>query len=288
MFAFKGFKISKAEASIDIANTLHLLLTSTEVSPKTFLPIDDLPKVQLDFTCEDFSVDGQAKSYRNKIVFAPSTVTTTRLRLWSFDWNAPFYVTNMISITSPSVLYVFVALAQDPLYKYLEESIPKNITRILVPPGSLGTFKPTGHDQTRFIFANTPAETLSQAFANKKISGLRVEGKSDDATITFLTKNFAGSQEAFPATGNALLFGAIFSDSLETYKCNVNKATARLRNLAQIYMKKQNYLRSNVRDKPTCSYNADFGALMRGEVTGVQSLRKINQQLQQQSCPLIY
>ncbi len=288
VFAFKGFTISKAEHAIDVANTLHLLLTSTEISSKTFLPIDDLPKVRLDFTCEDFSVDGQAKSYRNKIVFAPSSLKTTRLFFWSFDWNVPFYVTNMIAITSPSVLYVFVGDPGNELMKFLQGTIPRNITTLFTP--TVQNLQPTGHDQTRFIFVNNN-QNIPASFAGRKVNGLKLTGGLDNPSVTFLSER-GKPIRPFPLLGPALLFGAVFSDDIETYSCNVDKAFARLRNLAQIYDAKQKYLQQRVMGR-SCSYTAPLLSLFSSTKETIQqstidAIKQTNKMLQQQSCPLIY
>lgn len=288
VFAFKGFTISKAEHAIDVANTLHLLLTSTEISSKTFLPIEDLPKVKLEFTCEDFSVDGQAKSYRNKIVFAPSSLKTTRLFFWSFDWNVPFYVTNMIAITSPSVLYVFVGGPGDELMKFLQGTIPRNITTLFTP--TVQNFQPTGHEQTRFIFVNND-QTIPASFAGRKVNGLRIKGTVDNPDVTFLSERGQPIQP-FPLLGPALLLGAIFSDNIETYSCNVDKAFTRLQYLARIYDAKQTYLAQHVTGR-SCSYTAPLSSLFSSTKQNalkstVDTIKQTNKMLQQQSCPLIY
>lgn len=293
IFAFKGYNVSKAEASIDISNTLNLLLTSTEVSPKTFLPIEDLPKSKLEFTCEDFSIEGQAKSYQNKIVFAPSQLETTKLFIWSFDWNAPFYVTNMIAITSPSVIYVFVGNNNDPLMNSIRSAFPKNITARFV--NNLNNFPYTGHEYTRFIFVNSNP-TMPPSFANKKVSALKVAQTDtlEHGYITFykndITRPIATPSEYF---GQALLYGAIFTDNAETYGCNIQKAINRLQNIAKIYDKKQDILRGNIPGGRICTYNAPIKQLIvtsseKFPKTTIDEIKKVNKVLQQQSCPVIY
>ena len=294
IFAFKGYNVSKAEASIDISNTLNLLLTSTEVSPKTFLPIEDLPKSKLEFTCEDFSIGGQAKSYQNKIVFAPSQLETTKLFIWSFDWNAPFYVTNMIAITSPSVIYVFVGANNDPLQNSIQSAFPKNITARFVE--NVATFPYTGHEYARFVFVNPSSNiALPQSFANKKVSALKIVGTLESGTIDFYKNDFKKPLLTIPAEyyGSALLFGAIFTDNAETYTCNIGKAINRLKNIAKIYEKKQEILRGNIPGGRICTYNAPIKELITitGQdflITTIENIRKTNKVLQQQSCPVIY
>ncbi len=295
IFAFKGWDISQQKSSIFIADTLTLLLTSTEVSPKTFLPIDDLPKSKIEFGCEGFSVNGQQKSYRNKIVFGPSSVTTTRLRLWSFDWNVPFYVTNMIAVTSPGILYVFVGDPTDSLIKTMQDTIPKNMSTLLFCPSTFcpraSALQPTGHEQTRFIFVNTNP-SLPPAFSGKKISGLSVNTASN--ILTFLQPRTLGQTKdpPLPIIGMPMLYGAIFADNIETYKCNLDKAYQRLGYLAQIYDEKQKFLQDNSPRDRSCTYSAPLEQLKKNpsslNANIIESIKKSNHLLQQQSCPLIY
>ncbi|HIJ11675.1 TPA: hypothetical protein HA278_06465 [Candidatus Woesearchaeota archaeon] len=135
---------AERELSIDVVNLLESIFTGAQVSEKTRTPIDTsgLVDFTLFFECSDGvnrygiqDTEGNAENGINSI-FAPLTLQTPRLILWSLPFSMPYKTTDFLMVSSPNIAYYFVG--QDDLAEqFIEASQDKDAENVIIPQNSL-------------------------------------------------------------------------------------------------------------------------------------------------------
>ncbi len=301
--------------------SLDAILTGASVTKNT-VNILELPIERIDFydsietSCHAYRVDESRnqRNIRNKILFAPSRIEGSRLITWTLSWNVPFRVDNFLFFSSPLIRYIFIGAEYDPIFQYINKTFPVNLTPEFYtsPP----VLQDENNFKVRIVYINQEPKKAPSNSANpvntfnkmpgEDVTALKITGTDlDNIEVTFYDKTdpatavntyFTLIDNTRAPVGEAALFGAIFSDHPDYYDCNMQKAIARLKNVAEVYKKRSEALETEysgtncytphngAKDALTTylnSLNQDLSALQ-------SSLKESNRQAQIYSCALIY
>ena len=301
-FIYKAKFSAEKEASVDLVNDLSLIFTGSEISSKTVNKIDDMPDIPIEFDCDELTIGTTRLGYNSKIVFAPKESKSNTMLVWSYDWKAPFFVTNFIYISNPDTKYYFVYDQLDAESKQMKEEfqelMPEFFKYDFLNRVQLIALKHPGFKNIRFIFLNyfdTSKHTLHNTFRGQSYSGIFL-GKNGE--LNYLVPK----QDGFDAKSNtadayyldtASMLGALFSQDKELYTCSMGRALKRHKILSGLLE-----ARSVKIDAATdaCLYPTGLFDLTTATVSSVPTafnaklttLKNANELLQKKSCPLLY
>ncbi len=156
-------------------------------------------------------------SSRNKYIFSGNLIEGKNFYLFSKPFDFPFKVADLIFILPADKTYCFVNIPEDVATEIKDLRL-KNI----VNATSSG---------------NCPSGSQSVCF-NRAGCDI-VVNRNSEGTSGSVTKN----RENMDFNGNALMYGAIFSD-VETYECQIKRLMARTSELASIYEQKADFVAS--------------------------------------------
>jgi hypothetical protein len=302
-----AMKSSDDSASVTTANYLDSILTSAAVTKDTVTAVD-APFNQLDFKCANgFKIDnGQWKQINNKIIFAPNRLVNGKLVTWSMSWDAPFRITNFLFVTSPQERYIFIGGWGDEVFKYLNQSVPKEIKAEFNPI----TTDDKNNFKVRFVYVNTePDRDHAIKFSKMgaadvtalKITDTSISGEAS-FDLSFYKKSLPGATiaswqkigDTATANDDASLWGAIFTDDPTDYTCNMGKANERYNLVASIYEKRSellfNYYSSNGNFE-CANIHSQAKTSLESSLSNLNTppnLNGLNENAQQKSCALIY
>ena len=171
-------------------------------------------------------------------------------------------------------------------------------------------FEDRGFDELRII--TTDALAANTAFqGKKKVTALKLDanaGKLEFFEFDKALGNFRNTGNSFYLEDSSL-FGAVFSDDAEMYKCSMENAFRRLNLISTIYIEKTNSLRSFYSAPPNANTNcaarhdsqyisaiksnsASFSSIDSSKIGGILSasgsLEQQNKEAQLYSCAMIY
>ena len=214
------------------------------------------------------------------------------------DFSAPFKIVNLLYLTSPQIRYIFVsntAFDQEIYY-----SLPDEINKEIVE--ETPSIEDKNNYKVKFIFFDTPSEVPHslQYMPNKDVTAIKITGN----TIEFYEKDDSGnfkSQGTSFYLNEELLYGAIFSEDIISYECNLKKAFTRFNFLADVYKKRENSLMQNSKQDCKIYYHQYTTDLKQAAekcqrdltkcsdlIYPIEELISNNQNLKQRSCPVLY
>ena len=252
LFFFGIIRWAQKNAEVSSSNTvtvyLDSIMTGAAVTKDTITE-KNLPFQKIDITCENYRVNNNVnmKNIRNKIIFSPNRIEERNLILWSLGWNVPMRVTNFLFLSSPQIRYIFMGDDTDDLFSFIKEYLPKEFNAEFNP----SSIKNRNSQKIRFISVNRPLNTkpvylsIFKSTRSEDVTALYID---NTGKLEFYVKspvgvspefNFLGSSEFY---GDASLFGAIISETVEDYDCNMKKAFERLGYISRIYLMKAEQL----------------------------------------------
>jgi len=287
-------------ADIIITN-MQTIMTGAEVSSRTINPIK-IPDKEIKFSCDSISVGDIRKDItKNKIVFSPESIKGRILLAWALDWNMPYHVSNFLYLTTPSYKYIFINSGDA---QELYNSLSTGITKDIVEPDSISNIKDTGNYFKLIFFdeedPNVPPNLDS--VSNNKVSAINVISGTNE--IEFYEKKGAQFKLVGKANylGNPMILGAMFSGTLEDYKCNAEKAFNKLGIVSMVYEKRTDYLK-DLHAGSSCISYYDSGLFseiiidskreintdsVQSIKSTIDNLKMKNENLQSYSCPTMY
>lgn len=315
---FKQKEISEDWASTNIVFDLDGIIAGASASQKTLNSIDLTSEIK--FKCNEYSVGKKPRPVGKTIVFAPDLLKGRKLIPWALPWQVPYKVTNFLFLSTDNVKYVVVDNPDINVNYDIEVYDELNLTKELVNPVSGVTN--TNNYKIRFIFFNqeipNPINLPDLGIADKDITAVNIIPDSDAAkwddfgTIRFYKKQGTGFSETRETyyLRRASVYGAIFSEDVDSYDCSMKKAFQRLNLVNQVYKEKVSKLNritypsgyfcinwyapalSNLEDINTksLSLSNSFDSLdnIKDLSLGTEELSDRNQGLLLHSCPLIY
>src|SRR3989344_9700468 len=229
--AIKQKNVSEASAGVTVLKSMQAIVSSASVSTGTTKAVN-IPNSKIEIGCNKISVGSASKQYGSLVLFAPNLVKGDKLITKTLPFSMPYRVTNFLYMTSPNVRYILVGDSE--LAKQANKSLPQELNKelhIAVPvPEDKNDHK------VRFVFfGGVDAGALSE-FENMPdgdVTALEVSKISNDYGRLNFYKKSSSSWEAHGSgsyyIGVNSLIGAIYSDELETYDCNMRNAFSRLK-----------------------------------------------------------
>jgi len=231
IFIIKYIDLQEKKEAVEIGRTLDESLRLLESTQTLYLPIELGLTTQLEYFCIDETAfikinNNYDQNIKDKVVYLPTNLKDNSLISWVYSFKQPFFITNIIYLSSSSKKYYFYN-APEEIYNQIPNIFNKEKVNLL-------SNLPDNKDVKIISFGVLPttfedAEVLVVDTENKKL-------------------NFNG-QEAY-YYGDGLLFGAIFSD-YEHYKCIENKLLKKIHVVSDVYSRKASYLSAT---NPSCDY----------------------------------
>ena len=253
-FARQQIFLKEELNSAVLSRTLNSNFDSFSVSSNADKTIDLNQDVKIRFTCGKVQVNNVNPVNNENIIFSQRDIEGDKLNIWTAKWRMPFPITNFFYVSGDTKI---VIEGTDLLAKNLRgdmnnvEFIPKR-------------FVNSGDKIKKVIVA----QDINQIGNGVGIYGYK---DCDDLIDNYKCRGkvkFPDGEGIF--IGKEMLYGAIFSDSLEDYECDVNKAFERLTRVSDIYQEKANTLASG------CSVQGSFGSsLMTGLGNGLSGLKNL-------------
>ncbi|MBD3203087.1 hypothetical protein GF327_02235 [Candidatus Woesearchaeota archaeon] len=309
-------KSSEETLNYDILRYLDEIISGVQISSGTEHSIN-LPEIKLSVDCDFYSIQDsefQGNTLSNKIVFSQDSISK-ELLTYTLIWEAPFKNSYFIYLSSPDSQYVVVNDPINDFEKDILEILPKNVNSESVPFSNLKDIENNNYDRIRFIFfdSHTPAlqSFTNLDIANTDISAIRIIpklGKFPDGfgKIEFYTYDGTDfNQKGLTSYLNkATLLGAVFSEDIGLYECNMRKALLRLDVVSQTIRNRLNMLKDHSEVSSRCETGiysdserllediedySDIGlSFLENIYRKTDQLADKNKYLQKESCPIIY
>lgn len=297
---------SESSAKTTILKSIESIIASAGVSTDT-TTIEDIPNSEIDVDCDKVSVKGVAKQYQNLILFAPSTIKGDSLMTQTLTFIAPYRSTNMLYVTSPGLRYILVGNSE--LAREINRSLPVELKKEFYK--TLPPIKNTNNYRVKFVvFDDVSIEgmdiTSLQKMLDASVIAIKVVGDNKEGKIEFYEK----SNKAFklkgikPYIGKSSLIGAIYSDKLEIYSCNMQNTFLRLNLVTNVYIDRTIKLKEEMASNSKCieiydwasnnlniilAESSDFSQSDIDRIRyAAENLAAANNEAQVFSCPLIY
>ena len=272
-------KLSDTKISATISTDLRAILSGVEVSTQTAALID-IPKTEIDFNCEGYSVGGLA-GMRPTASFSPNVIKGNRLMSWAVPWSVPYRIMNFVYLTTPEVRYIIVDDNDgdsESLADKLEAVLPQKIieeedndrimmNKELITSAEVSSITDKNNYKVRVVFFTDTLNDLQSdstpnelkylegdlTAINVKVTSGGVDGYGQ---ITFYKQdggNFGYAKTtALDSTTDYLglqsLIAAVFAEDIESYNCNMQRAFKKFEFMTGIYESRTTELKDNPPD----------------------------------------
>jgi hypothetical protein len=255
--------MAETKISVTISTDLRAILSGVEVSTQTAALID-IPKTEIDFNCEGYSVGGLA-GMRPTASFSPNVIKGNRLMSWAVPWSVPYRIMNFVYLTSPEVRYIIVddsgVIDDDSLADQLYAALPqKTVTEdgqenVLINKNiitSVTTITDLNNYKVRFVFFSDPSSYSPTDLLDSKhdITAIWIKPESllpsekklkGYGTVTYYSGSAATSFTLVDSTyylGLPSLLATVFAEDIESYNCNMQRAFKRMEFITDIYLER--------------------------------------------------
>lgn len=237
---------SEQTTNLFVLKNLEAIMAGAEVSAGT-VNFVDMPKIEVNFECNRYSIGDASKRFEIMSVFTPSKIKSNKMITWTLAWNVPYRVTNFLYLTSPNIRYVLIG--ENELAVSVNKTMPKELNKELIRFSDINNIKNKNDAQVRFIFFNInpvlPNEFIKMS--DKDVSALKVTGDDENTgTIEFYKKEgtiFTNKKTSYYLKEPSLI-GAVFTDNIEMYECVMKNAFKKLNIVTEVYKKKIEDLRN--------------------------------------------
>jgi len=229
-----------------VAEELDILFSGYETTQtKSVLDFDK--NVKLDFSCDKINKrqrfminDREGKNLWGKIIFSPKSVESDKINVATVSWDVPFRVANFIFIWDKRYLLDYDSDLELP--EWVNPSASGDINIKFAHDSSLALSSSSSFDCS-YDFRTLNNEEYDKVIYYDK-------NPSDDDVRGYVC--FKGKEKSF-FYGEAMMIGAIFSESKIEFDCVKDIAVDRLKIVNDIYAKKANNLVFSDRN---CDYNS--------------------------------
>lgn len=307
-------KGAQQQLAIEAVNIFDEIFTSLQGSEKTehsiTLPGLELELASDDEVCNYYSIkdsDFGRRSTEYLPVFGPDLIKKEILS-YSIGWDIPFRTNYFLYLTSPEIAYVYVGQGLDIIDLY--DEMPDHLTKEKVEDTI--EFVNQNYYKVKYIsyteLDNADVSRSVGKLKNKEVTAIYIN--ANEKSITFYEKDGDVLSEIKKSyyIDDATLFGAIYSDNLGTYECNLKKAILRANKISDMLMKRIDKITSSnllpICESEISSYNQAKTLLtqLRAETkttlinknkidsfNSIKSdLQNINSNLNRKSCPTVY
>ena len=280
LFVYVGFSQGdsfKTMMNVGMLEDLNSIFISAQISKGTSVPFD-IPKTNLKFDCNTYSIEGISHSLAGQFVFAPEKLSTDNLIAWSESWSLGFRITNFLFLTSPYIKYYIVYDANDyALASFAEkmyDNMPNTISKELLPYGT-GEIKDENYEKIVVLFLNKDQSFIPEIdmYNPSDFKGYKKEDITfiyanhidiktiENSLITqlnFKNKDFESIDYGTPLTiyDESALYGAFISGSYKLSNCVLGRAFLKASDVIKVYR-----YRSEKLDSSICNYNYELARL---------------------------
>ncbi|MBW2996270.1 hypothetical protein KY332_03145 [Candidatus Woesearchaeota archaeon] len=257
---YKQREISDTKLSETILNKLETIITGAALSPGTSQPID-MPEAEILFVCDEEGYSTMSvkratpKEIPSQVIFAPDILKGVQITSLALPWQTPFKSTNFLYLSAPNIKYVFInpdtLTAQEILDEWRLDFIKQEVE-------SLDDINAEGFEKIKLIFFQGEQDTLflPESLQPKKLGVTAITITPNKVDFykkqgEILVKDAPRGYNTLPHSDLATRFGAIFSQDLTSYECNMKKALKKLSLVSEIYAARESSLNSSI---PGCKY----------------------------------
>lgn len=320
---------AEEQISLNVVMAFKTILQSSIVKERVTQMIL-LPKYDMEFYCDiDTCTDqGCNSGYRVKgssidissdfmAIFSPEYIHGKKMITYSFDWNLPYRVENILILTTDNYRYVLINDSDQRKSALFLTVKPDNLTMDVVKESALSSIRDENHYNVRYIFFNkqtmSPANMIQPDPGKVNVSAVNVV--FDSANFGHIDY-YRLDQGSLSKTGtvnffdNATMLAGIFSENQVYYNCNMIKAFNRAQRLSLIYAKKLSNLEEKYynetegcgfvfykKDPAQKIYDLSRAIIVKKSINqtdsqklyeSMQKLAEINKKARDMSCPVIY
>lgn len=256
-FAFKYIGVQeKKESLISISgfdDTLSILGTSDNA--KNVYNFER----EVSYTFEEGKI-GTLNSSKSttKIVFSPNTLRGRKIVIWTRKWVMPYAIDSFFFMTNEKHRYYIVYQPEfEKLAKDLDDpqgTIYKDLQLEVKPASTIEN----SLEQLKTIVAGTSRTRFLMLGQDNNLEAKLKRIKNSEVLIAIPENenNLIGTVEFEDGSsmylGEAMLFGALFSENLESYEFEQERALEKMELITKIYSEKSKLMAST---NPTCGYN---------------------------------
>ena len=234
----KQKNVSETSTKSTVLNSIESIITGTSVSTNS-INIIDIPNSDIDVSCGSVSIGGVSNQFQNLILFSPSLIKGGRLITQTLAFSTPYRSTNFLYITSANLRYIMIGYTD--LAREINKSLPLDLIKEFYPISQ--QIKDSNNYKVKFVFFDNINPNVLQTFqkmSDQDVTAIEVNGDSEKGTLNFYQKN--GVSWAYVGNsgyiGKSSLIGAIYSDALDSYNCNMANAFSRLNLVTKIYLQR--------------------------------------------------
>ncbi|MCF7798757.1 hypothetical protein K9M74_02535 [Candidatus Woesearchaeota archaeon] len=263
-------KTSEQTISINFAQRMKTILSATEQQPGTIKIYERIPPFELSFVCNTqenlyyYAIeDIKMVNTKYNIYFSPYNLQGDVIYTWTKSWSPTYSVGNFLYVTNDKEHFVFYQPDQYSHMNDLYKDFPENFSRYAWNKSEEDI--KLNMDRYTYVFLKQQLNTNSEIELNFKNADLDARGNvlviepannADpffNGTIYFIplsiikqqtvnsTKKLVNfltdSDNAYPSPylDKASIYGAMFSESKQTYACTMQKALQRLRMASMLH-----------------------------------------------------
>jgi hypothetical protein len=262
-------KNSDSQAGISAVTQIDTLLQGKQQTADVYSEIT-LPRTTINFQCDPdteyftFKIEGSDRvQLPLAIAFAPLTLNSNKVQVWSQAFDMPFPVTVFTYITSDDrIILIYNTSSTSGYAQALYDLLPGNITKHYISPADMNNYDDFKYKKI-ICFSDGTYDDCPQVsgYDYMKITPASKYNLFGYGNVTFY-KNHIAISYPIPYITEASLLGAVFSDSSDYYACQMHRA------LDQYEVKRglvEERLRLISNDLPEGSCN-DTTSIARGEV----------------------
>jgi len=274
---YKQKEVSDIKVTGTIKSDLRVILTGSKASTGTASLIA-APDLEISYDCQGYTI-GRLSPIKPHAGFSPGLIKGYALMAWALDWNMPFRVTNFLYLTSPEIRYIIVNDATN-FAEQLNETLPAKtiiqdkkrkilMNKEFVELGDLIDVEDKNNYKVRFVFFDqNPSGGLSDLdnMEDDDVTAISVyptTGIDGYGEVEFFEKDGNNWGSAPKGTtyyvGKASLIGAVFTDDIETYDCNMKRAFKDLSIVSDVYLNRTKELVEFYRTYPDYACQAQVG-----------------------------
>ncbi len=196
-------------------------------------------------------------SKRYQPIYTPNALEDTTFYTWTLDWTLANRIDRFLYITDPDTVFIIVKDNEGLWQKYIDE-IPSGFTRAAISQDDVESFSRQGPDKYRYIFFNQSATDLNYLQGDLAVSGdisaVNIKPRPNMyGRVGFyqMTETALEQTDMLGYVGQAMMYGAVFSENVEQYRCNRAKAYTRLRQRADLEIQRLKAIRNDLEAKHT-------------------------------------
>lgn len=228
---------SETSTKATVLKSIEAIITGASVSTDTTNTID-LPKSSIEISCGRISLGAVSKQYSNLILFAPASINGDKIVTQTLAFSAPYRATNLLYMTSPQARYIIIG--NNNVAREINKTLPAELKKEFYT--AMPQIQNSNNYKVKFIVTGDMVALPKslEKMPDADVTALKVNGDVEKGTIEFWQKKSSSWQQKGSSAyvGKASLIGAVYSDALESYQCNMQNAFSRLNLVTKIYSEK--------------------------------------------------